>query len=230
MPTMSVADYGRQAVKVWDPRTGNELKSWDAHTNTIAGLAFAPDGSRLATASHDGTVKLWEAGTWREVHTWKAESISGRQTRVGSSAMDQFRESRRFEAVAFAPDGSSMAAGLGDGTIVAWDLTTFRERFAHHGHSSLAYALAYSPDGRTLATAGWDRVVKLWIVRTGREVRSLRGHGNWVMGVSFTPDSRSLFSLDQDGMLRLWGPPFGWGRSDQDLPAGSSPDRARRAE
>ncbi len=219
MPTMSVGDYGRQAVKVWDSYTGNEVGFWQAHSNTIAGLAFAPDGSRLATASHDGTVKLWEAGTWRELHSWTADSISVRRTRAGAFAADPSLRSQGFESVAFAPDGRSLAAGLVDGTIVAWDLATGRERYAHRGHSSLVYDLAYSSDGRTLASAGWDRLIKLWDARTGRELRTLRGHANWVMGVAFTPDSRNLASLDFDGVLRLWGEPPGRRTVESDVPA-----------
>jgi WD40 repeat protein len=219
IPNMSVGDYGRQIVKVWDPRTGDEMGSWEAHANTIAGLAFAPDGRRLATASHDGTVKLWEAGTWRELRSWAAESISVRRIGAGDSAADPSPRSRGFESVAFSPDGRSVAAGLADGTIVAWDLANGRERYARRGHGSRVYDLAYSRDGRTLASAGWDRLIKLWDARTGRELRTFRGHGNWVMGVAFTPDSRNLASLDFDGVLRLWGEPTGRGTVDHDFPA-----------
>jgi len=230
MPTMSVADYGRQIVKAWDPRTGNELGSWTAHSNAIAGLAFAPDGRRLATASHDGTVKLWEAGTWREVRSWKSESIPGRRTHTGHSAADPFRESRCFTSVVFSPDGSSLAAGMKDGTIVSWELATGRAQFVRWGHSATVYGLAYSPDGRTLASAGWDRLVKLWDARTGRELRALSGHGNWVMGLAFTPDGRALASFDSDGVLRPWRAPLGWERKDRDLGAGPGSVEVRSAE
>jgi hypothetical protein len=230
MPTMSVGDYERQIVKVWDPRTGNELGTWTAHTNAIVGLAFAPDGRRLATASHDGTAKLWEVGIWRELRSWQAESISGRQAQTGQSAADQFRESRRFQSVAFSPDGSSLAAGLKDGTIVSWELATGREQYVRRGHSATVYDLAYSPDGRTLVSAGWDRLVKLWDARTGRELRALSGHGNWVMGVAFTSDGRTLASFDSDGMLWPWRAPLGWERNDRDLGAGPGSVEVRSAE
>jgi WD40 repeat protein len=201
---------------------------WEAHSNAIAGLAFAPDGCRLATASHDGSVKLWEAGTWRELRSWAADSISVRRTRGDDSAGLPSSQDQGFQSVAFAPDGGSLAAGLVDGTIVAWDLATGRERYARRGHSSLVYDLAYSRDGRTLATAGWDRLIKLWVARTGRELRSLRGHGNWIMGVAFTPDSRNLASLDYDGVLRLWGEPPGSRPVESDVAARRIGQEARR--
>jgi len=230
MPSMSVADYGRQIVKVWDPRTGNELGTWNAHANAIVGLSFAPDGRRLATASHDGTVKLWEAGKWREVRSWKSDSISGRQTQTGRSATDQYRQSRRFQSVAFSPDGRSLAAGLQDGTILSWELATGREQYVRRGHSATVYGLAYSPDGRTLASAGWDRLVKLWDARTGRELRALSGHGNWIVGVAFTPEGRALASFDSDGMVRQWRAPIGWERNDRDLGAGPGSVGVRSVE
>jgi WD40 repeat protein len=230
MPSMRSEDYERQIVKVWDPRTGNELRTWTAHTNAIVWLAFAPDGRRLATASHDGTVKLWEAGTWREVSSWKSESISGRRTQTGSSATERFRETRRFQSVAFSPDGLSLAAGLVDGTIVSWELATRREQYVRRGHSASVYGLAYSPDGRTLASAGWDRLVKLWDAGTGRELRALSGHANWIMGVAFTPDGRTLGTFDDGGMLRPWRAPLGWERNNRDLGAGPGSVEVRSAE
>ena len=113
MPAMRMPNYGPQMLKVWDPRTGVELAAWDAHQNTIAGLAFAPDGSRLATASMDQTVKLWEVGSWRELRSWDGRSL----------------RSSLFQSVAFSTDGATLAAGTFGGTIVAWDVATGRERF-----------------------------------------------------------------------------------------------------
>jgi WD40 repeat protein len=205
MPTQWVGDYGGQIVKVWNPCTGDELASWTAHANAIAGLAFAPDGRRLATAAHDGTVKLWETATRRELHSWRADSISGRETQTSHSPADQFRVDRGFQSVVFAPDGNSLAAGLKDGTIVSWDLATWRERYVRRrAHGAMVSGLAYSPDGRTLASCGWDRLVKLWDARSGRELRALSGHTDWVMGVAFMPDGRALVSFDSGGALRPW--------------------------
>jgi WD40 repeat protein len=232
MPTQSVGDYERQIVEVWDLSTGNKLGmgTQTAHTNSIAGLAFAPDGHRLATASHDGTVKLWEVGTWRELNSLRAESISGRQAPRGQSAADEFRESRRFDSVAFSPDGTSLVAGLKDGTIVSWELATWREQYVRRGHGATVYGLAFSPDGRTLASGGWDRLVKLWDARTGRELRALSGHGDWVMGVEFTPDGRTLASFDSGGMLRPWHAPLGRERNDRNLRVAPGSVDVRSAE
>ncbi len=196
MPSMHEPDYGPQMIKVWNPRTGVELAAWNAHQNSISGLAFAPDGSQLATASMDKTVKLWEVGCWRELRKWDARS----------------QPEPVFQSVTFSPDGATLAAGTFAGAISAWDISTGREHFAvPRAHSYAMYDLAYSPDGRTLASAGWDRLIKLWDARTGRELRALRGHTAWVTGVAFAPDGQTLASAGVDGTLRVWGAPPGWG-------------------
>jgi WD40 repeat protein len=215
MPSMRESDYGPQMVKVWDTRTGVELAAWNAHQNSISGLAFAPDGSRFATASMDRTVKLWEVGSWRELRTWDSQS----------------QPEPAFQSVTFSTDGATLAAGTFGGSISAWDISTGRKKFAvPRAHSYAAYDLAYSPDGRTLASAGWDRLIKLWDARTGRELRALRGHTAWVTGVAFAPDGQTLASAGLDGTLRVWGALPGWGgRTKQDFKDGPSADEVRRA-
>ena len=76
-------------------------------------------------------------------------------------------------AVAFGPDGQTLASGSDDGAVKLWDAATGEELRPLGRHSSAAQEVAFSPDGRTLASGGDDGAIKLWDAATGQELWSL---------------------------------------------------------
>src|SRR5262249_48197568 len=148
-------------VKVWDVTTGQ-----DRLTLKGCNAVFSPDGKRLASTSGIGTifalgsrplesefggaVKLWDAGTGRELLTLQGDS--GGQL-----------------GVAFSPDGMRLASS-GFQTVTIWDPATGQIIRTWKGHAEVVHGLAFSPDGKRLASAGWDNTVKVWDVATGQEI------------------------------------------------------------
>ena len=121
------------SVKLWDVASGTLLWSgW--HTKSTTWLAFAPNGSRLTSASYDGTVKLWEVG----------ETGSRRclETLVGHT--------ERVQALAWSADGGTLASGSFDHTIRLWDGQEGNSRLVLQGHSAVVNGLAFTPDSRSL--------------------------------------------------------------------------------
>jgi WD40 repeat protein/tRNA A-37 threonylcarbamoyl transferase component Bud32 len=158
------------------------------HTNMsadVTGIAFSPDGRRLASARYDGAIQVWDAATGKETLTLRGHSSGVR-------------------GVAFSPDGRRIAAADEDRTVKVWDAATGRQTLTLTGHADFVFAVAFSPDGRHIASASFDRTIRVWDAATGKETLTLRGHGKAVMGVAFSPDGRRLASAGADGVVKVW--------------------------
>src|SRR5262249_47071664 len=155
----------------------------------VRGVAFSPDGRRLAAANGDGTVGLFDLETGAEL-----PPLRGHEDFVLS--------------VAFHPQGTHLASASADLTVKVWDLTTGKEVFSRPGHmgahGSAAYGLAFSPDGRRLAAASAGGILIVWDATDGQELLRLPGHERMALSVAFSPDGRLLASGDWEGTLRVW--------------------------
>ncbi|MGK5500802.1 nSTAND1 domain-containing NTPase [Streptomyces sp. URMC 125] len=115
-------------------------------------------------------------------------------------------------AVAFSPDGATLASAGFDAAVRLWDVGgPGRPRPLGGpltGHEGRVRSVAFSPDGATLATTGIDRTVRLWDVRRPERPRPLggplTGHAEHVVSVSFSPDGTVLASAGDDAAVRLW--------------------------
>jgi WD40 repeat protein len=107
-------------------------------------------------------------------------------------------------ALAYAPDGRTLALGDADQTAQLRAEPGGEVQHTLKGHADAVTCLAFAPDGKTLATGSTDTVVKLWDVTAGAERRALAGHTSSVYAVAFSPDGKTLASAGYDKTIRLW--------------------------
>ncbi|MCP4400097.1 MAG: hypothetical protein GY801_22670 [bacterium] len=154
------------------------------HADTVSSVAFSSDGTRLATASWDGTVKIWDLISEKELFTIKAGT--------------------RVYEVSFSPDGTRLVTANADRTAKVWDAGSGQLLQTFSGHKDRVWGGVFSPDGTYLATASRDGTAKVWNLASGEELQTLSGHVKKVRGVAFSPDGKRLATASDDKTIRIW--------------------------
>jgi WD40 repeat protein len=244
---LTTANVGDNRAHLWDAETGKELRTFTGHTAPPITVDVAPDGHTALTTGKDGTVRQWNlrstapvllrghegeawaaafspdgkllatAGADRKVRLW---DVSGDRERPGYGRPVRALEAPAgagFLAVAFAPDGTRLAAGEGDlfapqaGAVRLWDVASGELLATMQGHAGAVRAVAFSPDGKLLASGGLDRTIRLWGAADGKPQGVWKGHATAVLGLAFGRDGGLLASAGGDpaapgqgGEVLLW--------------------------
>jgi WD40 repeat protein len=190
---------------IWNVVTGEVLFSLLGHTAGISSQSFNSEGTRLTTASYDGTVKIWDLTLQHEVLT-RSHPTGG-----------------FIYGVAFSPDGKWLVTTGQDKTAIVWDAVSGEELATLSGHTDAVNGVDFNSDGTLLATGSADRTAIVWDTRSWGVLRTLTGHAEdypgvvpylrGIVDIAFSPKCASpsgvsdrcpLAGVGMDGQLVVW--------------------------
>lgn len=196
------------------------------HTDMVYYSAWSPDGSRLLTASYDGTTRVWnaESGAMSVLDEHSAEVEMGAWspdgTMVATTCLDgtvKIFDMNTSEALhiltghsaevwwaAWSPDGTRIATASYDGTARVWEIATGEQLLVLTEHAAAVSDVAWSPDGEKIATTSIDETARVWNATTGETLLVLQGHTNIVRQVSWSPDGSQIATAGHDATIRIW--------------------------
>jgi WD40 repeat protein len=171
-------------ARLWDSR-GNLLRTFAGHRRAVTAVAISPDGSLIATASKDGTARLWNAKTGSPLRI-----LAGHKAGLTS--------------VAFSPDGKDVVTASEDHDARFWDLRTGASQVLRWHFGTVSDA-QFSPDGRWIVTAG-PVTAQLWQPGVTQPLFPLGivGPTKRLTSASFDPTSRIVLATSVDGTVRTY--------------------------
>lgn len=182
------SEMGSIGTTLLDITTGKYLKSFGG-PHEVLSVCFSPDGKTLASSGDDwdSNIRLWDVQTGTLLKTLKKRT-----------AFEDF-EGRDVNSVVFSPDGNTIAAGSGNGTIRLWNANTGEFIKYLVGHTKSVNSVVFSPNGNTLLSTGEDGAC-LWDVNTGEYIEEVQIPA---VSAAFSPDGKTCAIGNEMG-ISIW--------------------------
>jgi WD40 repeat protein len=217
-----------KSLCAWDVASGQQRwllghtkDQWDE--GGVLSINISRDGKLAASAGADGTARVWDLATAKEVHRFDLKdgvaravafdkdakrlvtlgNTSGRiwDVATGKELQKLAGPPSHFGCAAFTPDGTVLATG--GQAIRLFDPATGKELHTRPGHRDEVAAVAALPTGELL-TAGHDHTVRCWNAHTGKELATIATLPEVVSRLAATPDGKRLATGEHKGAVRLW--------------------------
>ena len=174
-------------ITVWELEEGShrELFPLSGHARELTQATWNADGSRILTASHDGTTRVWDADTGDELLALKGHG-------------------RSVVQATWSPDENRILTAGMDGTARVWDATNGDELFVLSGHGEWVATASWHPNGNQILTAGEDGAARVWDARTGTALVILGDHSDSLRGAFWNRDGTEILTVSEDGRTRVW--------------------------
>ncbi len=196
------------------------------HTLDITSLAFNPVNDNIASASKDGTAKIWDATTGGSLFTLKAHAkevnavvyspdgksiataSSDNTIKIWDSENGKLKstleaDSKEVVSLTWSADGKFLASGGASGKVILWDMPA-GTKFVETNFKSKVNTVSISPDVQYLAAAGVGKKISIWNINTKEITKEFEAHSSDVSGIAFSDDGKLLISVSKDKSLKLW--------------------------
>ncbi len=225
---------GASAIHLWDAASAQPIALLHGHPDWVAALAIAPDGKRIASLDHTGSIRVWDIADGRgrklplavrprstiDVHRISISPDGrllavpdGQHVRLWDLQRDQEEAALAISLTdlriaVFSPDGTRLAVVGGQPAVQMVSVPKGEVLAVLRGHTAKVHAVSFSPDGSRIVTGGEDRSVRLWDAATGKLQTVLGGanggHTDTVFAAVFHPDGKRIATGGRDRAIRIW--------------------------
>lgn len=154
------------------------------HTNSINVIQYSPDGSIIATASSDHTIKIWEAASGKMIH-----SLEGHNESVS--------------AIEFSRDGKLLVSASTDNTVRIWDVFSGSTVKVLTGTSRWIKFTGFSNDRKYLMFSSNDSIIRVYETKKWELIYEIYAK-SYIYQAGFTPDGNSILTINSDKFIQLW--------------------------
>jgi WD40 repeat protein/serine/threonine protein kinase len=172
-------------ARLWTVPIAARRLEWEGHRDKVESVAVSRDGTRLVTASRDGTAKIWDAQT-----------LELERTLVGHAG--------RLHSAAFSSDGRRVVTAAYDSTASVWDAGSGDELAVLRGHHDLLNGSAFDPTGERVVTSSKDGTTGVWDWRAQRRLLELTVNRGEVVRSGFSPDGSRVVAITRDGAATVF--------------------------
>ncbi len=158
------------------------------HTDVVTAIAYSPKGQHIASASYDGTVRIWDSQTGKLIGQLKGHD-------------------GKVQSVVFTADGNRIVTGSDDKTVRVWDARNYVQLKALEQDASVG-PVAVSPDGKAIAIGLYDDddTVLVREMESGAKLAAMKRHYRGIRSLVYAPDGKSIVSASFDGDSYIWNP------------------------
>ncbi len=198
-----------------------EKNRLEGHLHAINDLSFSPNGTLIASAGQDSTIKIWKRDgslllTLNHNKPVRSVVFSHDGSLIASASADKtvkiwkidgtlvttLQHNDTVRSVDFSKDDQKIVSGTENGNLFLWNIQGELIKNIQ-AHTREINSVTFSPDGQLIATASSDKSAKVW-TKDGDFIQTLSGHRDRVFQIAFSPDSQTIATASADNNLKLW--------------------------